>query len=81
MLFEPGEEQTRADFERLAFRGGFRLVLYDLKGKPLVLGLCLHGIYTDCEFLRDPSGKLMAKDGTEESGRMRNVDSHPDTAS
>lgn len=80
LLFKPGEEQTRADFEKLAFRGGFRLILYDLKRKPLVLALCLHGIYTDCGVLTDPSGKLVAKDGTEESGRMRDVDSHPDTA-
>lgn len=44
------------------------------------MGLCLHGIYTDCGVLTDPSGKLVAKDETEESGRMRDVDSHPDIA-
>lgn len=50
------------------------------KGKPLLLGLCLHGIYMAYGVSTDQSGRLAAKDGTEWSVRMRDPDSHPGTA-
>ena len=73
-----GEEQTQDDFGKLAHREEVRLVLYDPKGNPLVLDL--HSIFMACGVLKDGSGRLEAKDGTEGSSRIRDVDSRADTA-
>lgn len=46
----------------------------------MVLGLCLHGIYVACGVSTDGRGRLAAKDRTEGSVRVRDVDSHLDIA-
>lgn len=56
-----GEEQTQDDFGKLAHREEVRLVLYDPKGNPLVLGL--HSIFVACGILTDGSGRLRQKMG------------------